>query len=72
MAEVYEGLLRRLDELSYRWDEVNRAMSDPVNATNATRLVALSKERGKLSLIIQTSEDTRMDIDGAIGKGKGI
>jgi peptide chain release factor 1 len=53
MAEVYEGLLRRLDELSHRWDEVTRAMSDPVNATNATRLVALSKERGKLSRLVE-------------------
>ncbi|UCG34013.1 MAG: PCRF domain-containing protein, partial [Phycisphaerales bacterium] len=53
MAEVYEGLLRRLEELSHRWDEVTRAMSDPANATSPARLVALSKERGKLSRLVE-------------------
>jgi peptide chain release factor 1 len=63
MVEVYDGLLRRLDELSQRWDEVTRAMNDPANATSPTRLVALSKERGKLSRLVEPYRSYRRVLD---------
>ena len=53
MSEVYEGLLKRLEELSDRFAEVTEAMHDPANATNPSRLIALSKEHGKLSRIVE-------------------
>ena len=53
MAEVYEGLFRRLEELSQRFDEVTEAMHDPANATNAVRIVELSKEHGRLNRLVE-------------------
>ena len=53
MAEVYEGLLGRLEELSVRLADLTAAMSDPVNATNPGRLIQLSKEHGKLNRIVE-------------------
>jgi peptide chain release factor 1 len=53
MADMYEGFLRRLEELSHRYDELTEAMNDPVNATNPVRLIELSKEHGKLGRLVK-------------------
>jgi len=49
MAEVKDALLGKLDELEQRYNEIEKQIADPAIASgDSTRLIALSKEQGKL------------------------
>lgn len=52
MAEQRDPLLDKLDELESRFDEIEKQISEPSVASDSARLIALSKEQGKLKTIV--------------------
>jgi peptide chain release factor 1 len=52
MAEQQDSLLVKLDQLESRYSEIEKQISEPQIASDPTRLVALSKEQGKLKMIV--------------------
>jgi peptide chain release factor 1 len=52
MAEQKENLLVKLDQIDARYSEIEKQISQPAIATDPTRLVALSKEQGKLKVLV--------------------
>jgi len=48
MAEQKDSLPAKLDELEARYDEIEKQLAEPLFVNNSTKLVALSKEQGKL------------------------
>ena len=52
MAEEKDALLAKLAELEARYNELEKQIGDPAIACDSTRLIALSKERGKLKTIV--------------------
>ncbi len=62
------SLLRKLDELQSRYQELETAILDPEVATNPTKLVALTKEQGKLRHLVtqyRTFLSTRQQYEDA-------
>ncbi len=53
---IYDGLLKRLSECRSRLNEVTEEMNNPAVATDPVRIVALSKEHGKLRRIVEPFE----------------
>ena len=53
MAALQETFLQKLDELDRRFAEITELMNDQAVATDSTRIVALAKERSKLSRIVE-------------------
>ncbi len=47
-----DTLIAKLDELNRRYAEVGELMNDPSVASNATRIVALAKERAQLERVV--------------------
>jgi len=54
MGEGNDSLLKKLDEIDARYREIEQQISDPAVATNSTRLIALSKEQGKIRSLVGT------------------
>ena len=52
MAEQKDSLITKLDEIEARFSEIERQISDPAVAGNSAKLIALSKEQGKLKTIV--------------------
>ena len=52
MAEKTDSLPAKLDEIEARYREIEKLIADPTNAGNSSRLIALSKEQGKLRTIV--------------------
>ncbi len=52
MAEKKDSLLTKLDELEARFTEIEKQVADPAIAGDYARIIALSKEQGKLKAII--------------------
>ncbi len=52
MDKEQDSLLVKLDEIDARYAEIERQVSDPAIAKEPARLIALSKERGKLQAIV--------------------
>ncbi len=52
MAEQKNSLLAKLDEIDERYSDIEKQISDPAIATDSTRLISLSKEKGKLKTIV--------------------
>lgn len=52
MTEQNENVLAKLDQIDTRYSEIEKQISMPEIAGNPTRLVALSKEQGKLKAIV--------------------
>ena len=48
MSKEYGNLLPKLDEMEARFDEIDRLIADPEVVRDSSKLVALSKEQGKL------------------------
>jgi peptide chain release factor 1 len=53
VTEVYAGLLKRLAECAQRLRDITEQMNDPQMAGNPARIVALSKEHGRLRRIVE-------------------
>ena len=52
MAEVKDALLGKLDELEQRYKEIEKQIADPAIASSSAKLIALSKEQGKLKTTV--------------------
>ena len=52
MAEQKDSLLTKLDEIDTRYSEIEKQLSEPLFVNDSTKLVALSKEQGKLKVIV--------------------
>jgi peptide chain release factor 1 len=52
MPEKKDSLLAKLDELEARYSEIEKQIAEPAIASDSTRLIALSKEQGKLKNIV--------------------
>jgi peptide chain release factor 1 len=52
MAEEKGSLPAKLDELEQRFCEIEKQIAEPAVACDSTRLIALSKEQGKLKAIV--------------------
>ena len=52
MAEKKDSLLVKLDQLESRYSEIDKQISEPAIASNTSKLIALSKEQGKLRAIV--------------------
>jgi len=52
MAEKTDSLPAKLEEIEARYSEIEKQIADPTNAGNSSRLIALSKEQGKLKTIV--------------------
>ena len=52
MAEQTDNLIAKLDRLDARFEQIEKQIADPAVAADSVRLVALSKEQGKLRAIV--------------------
>ncbi len=52
MDETQNSVLAKLDQIDSRYREIEGLISDPAVATDPTRLVALSKEQGKIRSMV--------------------
>jgi peptide chain release factor 1 len=53
MAEQKYSLLTKLDEIEARYSEIEKQLTEPLFVNDSTKLVALSKEQGKLKTIVE-------------------
>jgi len=52
MSQTQHSVLAKLDEIDARYGEIETQISDPAIAQNPTRLIALSKEQGKIRSMV--------------------
>ncbi len=52
MPEENNSLLTKLSEMENRHDELEKQISDPAIATDSAKVIAISKEKGKLKTIV--------------------
>ena len=52
MANNNDSLLAKLDEMDARFNEIEQQISDPEVSSNTNKLIALSKEQGKIRAIV--------------------
>ena len=52
MAEEKNTLLAKLDELDVRFGQLEKQIADPAITSDSAKLIALSKEQGKLKTIV--------------------
>jgi peptide chain release factor 1 len=52
MAEQKYSLLTKLDEIYARYSEIEKQLAEPLFVNDSTKLVALSKEQGKLKAVV--------------------
>jgi peptide chain release factor 1 len=64
MSNEQDNLLAKLDEIDARYAEIERQISDPAVAREPTKLVALSKERGKLQSIVTKYREYKKMVAG--------
>ncbi len=64
MAEVENNFLAKLDEVEARFEQIEKQIADPVIASDAAKLIALSKERGKLKAVVTRYREYKATITG--------
>jgi peptide chain release factor 1 len=64
MAEKKDSLLTKLDELETRFTEIEKQVADPAIAGDSARIIALSKEQGKLKTIVTKYRQYKTTIAG--------
>ena len=64
MAEKKNILLAKLDEFEARYSQIEEQIADPAIATDANKLIALSKEQGKLKNIVPKYREYKQAIAG--------
>ena len=64
MAEEKNNVLAKLDKLDTRFSEIEKQTADPAIAADSARLIALSKEQGKLKTIITKYREYKKTIAG--------
>lgn len=64
MAEKKDTLLAKLDELEARYSRIEKQIADPAIVDNTAKLIALSKEQGKLKAIVAKYREYKKTIAG--------
>ena len=64
MAEEKSGFLAKLDELEARFREIEKQIAEPAIASDSAKLIALSKEQGKLKNIVTKYRKYKTTIAG--------
>ncbi len=64
MAERKDSLLAKLDELDGRYGEIEKQLSDTAIAADSAKLIALSKEQGKLKSIVTKYRQYKKTVAG--------
>jgi len=64
MDKEQNHVLAILDGIDARYDEIDRQISDPAVARDSTRLVAISKERGKIRAIVERYREYKATVAG--------
>jgi len=59
MVDEKDNLLEKLNQLEQRYEQIERQLSDPAVASDSVKLVALSKEQGKLRSIVTKYREYR-------------
>ncbi|UCD53463.1 MAG: peptide chain release factor 1 [Phycisphaerales bacterium] len=52
MSQTQNSVLAKLEEIDARYDEIDKQISDPAIAQDPTKLIALSKEQGKIRSMV--------------------
>jgi len=64
MSGENSTLLAKLDEIEHRYIELEKQISDPAVACNSNKLIALSKEQGKLKNIVSSYREYKEAVEG--------
>jgi len=64
MALKQDSLLVKLDEIEVRYSEIEKQIADPAVASDSGRLIALSKEQGKLKSIVSQYREYKKTVAG--------
>jgi peptide chain release factor 1 len=64
MTEATRSLLAKLDELEARFEQLERQISDPAIVGDSARVVALSKEKGKLKSLVSKYRQYKATLSG--------
>jgi peptide chain release factor 1 len=59
MVGEKDNLLEKLNEIEQRYEQIERQLSDPAIASDSVKLVALSKEQGKIRSIVTKYREYR-------------
>ena len=59
-----KNLLTKLDELDQRYQNIEKQMADPEITCDTNKLIALSKEQGKLKNMVMKYREYKKTIDG--------
>ena len=66
MAEQKDGLLAKLDEVEARFREIEEQIAEPAIASDTARLIALSKEQGKIRAIVTKYREYKQETTGIV------
>ncbi len=64
MAEEKDSLPAKLDEIETRYNEIEKQLAEPLFVNDSTKLVALSKEQGKLRAIVTKYRQYKKAVSG--------
>ncbi|MHC4260485.1 MAG: peptide chain release factor 1, partial [Planctomycetota bacterium] len=64
MAELENSLLAKLDQIEARFEQIEQQITDPAIASDPARLIALSKEQGKLKSIVARYREYKTTVAG--------
>ncbi|MHC4221858.1 MAG: peptide chain release factor 1 [Planctomycetota bacterium] len=70
MSEQKDSLLQKLDELEARFVQIDKLISDPDVAADTAKLIALSKEQGKLKNIVAGYRQYKSAVAGIADAGQ--
>jgi peptide chain release factor 1 len=64
MAEEKDSLLTKLEELYARFSQIEEQIAEPAIANDSAKLIALSKEQGKLRVVVEKYREYKKTIAG--------
>jgi len=64
MPENQDSVLAKLDEIEQRYNEIGKQIAEPAIASNPAKLIALSKEQGKLKAIVAKYREYKITLAG--------
>ena len=64
MAEKKDTLIAKLDELDGRYAEIDEQLSKPEVSSDSAKLISLSKEQGKLRVIVSKYREYKKILEG--------
>jgi peptide chain release factor 1 len=64
MADLENSLLAKLDQIEARFEQIEQQIADPAIASDPARLIALSKEQGKLKSMVARYREYKTTVAG--------